>query len=398
MRVRVVLMLALMLAAASVAAAQGEAPPAQSQAWTTSIAAEAAGDLPKARQIMVAAYGEHPESYQPCVRLAWLSLQLNRGREATELYRRARQLPGALPEATQGLVLALVRAGYEELDRGDVPDARRNWQEALRLSADQADAKAGLDLVGPSTGIAPEVWAGRLTSSSNTSTAGVTYVQVPVRLNDHISVRGIVRNIMSPGAATGKTSVFQSQQEFYGGVAIEQGMASIEVIGLQLRGASGNTSGGAVSVRAGGHAGATVTVSGQHDSTGWNTQWLPQAFVWVTPNVALAGGLRVTSAPSTSSVSGIAGATVKARAWQIDVQAHGGTEQSAFSIAGPTILSFTSSTTGGGVGTVACRITPTTTAFAQVQIEQLSGGVGQYSSIAAGVRWSLDSKSLRAQR
>lgn len=382
----------LIAAGARVSAAQEVATAATTQAWTASLAAESTGDVRHARAIMVTAFGEHPDTYAPCVRLAWLSLQLNRGREAAELYRRARQLPGALLEATQGLTLALARAGYEELDRGNIPSARRHWQEALRLDASQADALAGLDLVGPSASLTPEVWGGHVTSTSNASSANVLYVQVPARINDHVSVRGVFRSALSPGAARGTTSAFESQQEFFGGATVEQGVAAVEVIGLRLHASSGDTTGGVASLRVGGRAGVTLTASGLNNATGWNTQFMPEAFVWVSPTLALAGGLRVTTATSTTTVSGIAGATVNAGALRFDIAGHAGTERSALTVAGPTILSFANDTTAGGSVTAAYRVDRSTTVFAQLQFEQLSASAGRYMSLAGGIRFTLSQK------
>src|SRR4051812_29944902 len=85
---------------------------AQDEAWDRSLALEAAGHVAEARTVIVDAFGAQPDSYAPCVRLAWLTLQLGDGAGAAELYRKGRQLPGALPEATTGLVSALTMAGY----------------------------------------------------------------------------------------------------------------------------------------------------------------------------------------------------------------------------------------------------------------------------------------------
>ena len=222
-----VLFITLASGAWSVARGQDAGPPGAPAAratspWETSLSFEAANELEKARAALIDAYGPSPAIYSVTVRLAWLSLRMSRATEAIDLYARAQQLPGALPEATQGLALALTMEGYHQLDRGDIPAARRYLREALDSDPLSADASAGLALAGPSSGASPELWVGTLTASSNSSSAQLVYATLPYRIDDEFSVRAAFRHVGSAGAAPGTTGLFGSQDELFAGAAVER--------------------------------------------------------------------------------------------------------------------------------------------------------------------------------
>jgi hypothetical protein len=360
-------------------------------AWTQSTTLEAAGDVRKARAVMVEAFGALPDRYDACMRIAALSVRLHEAASAVTVYRHARQLPGAGEGAAEGLVSALTTAGYDALDRGDLGAARREWQEAIAIDPAAVDARRGLDLVGPSRGGAVEAWAGRLSAPG--ASAEVVYVNVPFRLNDQVSVRGAYRQV--GGATAGKAGVtpfFGSQHEFYGGVTVERGIASTEVVAFGLQSTIEHIGGVAASTRIGGRYGMTFTVAGIHEAAGWNTQVMPQAFIWPVPWLVLDAGVRITRDPSVSATNATVGGALRLPALTIDAQAHLGTERLAFGMAGPSVMSFAASTTGGATVTAVVPVSKPLTLYAQVQVEQLgtktgAAASGHYLGVAAGVRW-----------
>lgn len=385
--------------------AQDGAPirlPQASSAWEQSIAREAQGDIAGARQLMLGAYGARPSTYDPCVRLAWLNYLLKDGAEAVTLYRRARELPGALSEATVGLGLALTMRGYAELARGAFGDARVSWIEALALNATNADARHGIDLIGGASGVTPEFWAATIAATKGSSQAQVFYAQLPVRLDTHIGARVGFRQVASP-TPTDSTAVFAAQTEFYGGITRDIGRMSVELLGFIITGSSSSSvaslgpplgrtststrraSGTALNVRAGGTYGVTATAAMIAHGSSTNTQIVPMAFLYVTPSVALSAGARFTTDSAFSAVSPMAAVSLRRGGLLADVAAHVGKERWAFSPAGPTILSFLDETTSGVTGTVGWSPVRAVSVFAQAQIEQTKSS-GSFRSVGVGVQ------------
>ncbi len=409
---RVFMALTILYAAAGAAHAQEGAPirlPQGADAWVQSLAREAQGDINGARKLMLDTYGARPAVYDPCVRLAWLNFLLKDGAEAAILYRRARDLPGSLPEATVGLGLALTMRGYAELARGSFGDARASWQEALSIDAANADALQGNRLIGGTSGIVPEAWAAAISATKASSAAQVYYVQLPVRLSAHLGARVAFRRVASPSPLD-TSGVFAAQSEFFGGITNEIGRASIEVLGFILSGASPGTGttvkvpgpggpsrapassssttragGAAVSLRVGGSFGLTSTASIISHTGGTNVQLSPMAFVYLTPAVAIAGGVRFTRDSAFAGVSPMAALSVRRGRVTLDLGAHTGKEQRAFNATGPTILSFLDQTSGGFTATAGWQPVRALTLFAQAQVEQTKSS-GSFRSVGAGVR------------
>ncbi len=385
---------ALLLCAGVANLAGAQAPPETPQAgpspyaWSTSIALEQAGDLTQARSVMVASYGPRPTFYDPCVRLAWLNLLLRDAGEAIALYRRARQLEGALPEAGTGLASALTLAGYQALDRGDLSTARRSWEEALALNSSAGDARHGLGLVGASSGITPEVWAAQIAASDSSSTAKVLYIQVPVRLSGSLAVRGAYRRVGSATAGLGTASFFGSQNEVFFGVGLERGITATDAVAFQLSNVLGTSRGAAIGWRLGGRRGALFTVSAIHRSDGWNVQVAPLAFAWLTPSFSIAAGVRMTHDPLVSAASALADVTFRLGQVTLDLRGHAGTERWAFDLAGPTILSFLANASRGTTFTTSAQLSSNLALFAQGQYESTasSAATGWYGSAAVGMR------------
>ena len=409
-RWRVLGVVALLGAAAGQLCAQDGAPvhfPRAAGAWEQSLEREAQGDIVGARQLMRAAYGARPQAYDPCVRLAWLSFLLRDGAEAVTLYRRARALPGSLPEATAGLGLALTMRGYAELARGAFGDARASWRDALRIDSTNADALQGNRLIGGASGIAPEVWAAGISATKASSSAQVYFAALPARLDTDLGVRVALRQVASP-TPSDTSGVFATQTEFYGGITKDIGRASVGLLGFVLRGATrstgsavvgprpgapfgtpttsiASTAGAAVNLRVGGSYGLTATTSVIWRTGGTNLQVVPMAFVYLLPSIAISGGARFTRDSAFSGVSPMAALSVRRGGVTLDLAAHDGKEEWAFSAAGPTILSFRDQTSSGFTATAGWQPAHAFALFAQIQIEQTKSS-GSLRSIGAGVR------------
>jgi len=376
---------------------------AQESPWDRSIALENANDLVQAKAVLLQAYGPDPPYYWVTLRLGWLSLRMRQADDALRFYRRAPTRPDAPAatnwDATVGLSMALTLAGYQALDRGDLPTARRSWQDALRLAPNSADARRGLDLVGPSRGAAPEVWAGYLSDSGSSSSASALFLQLPYRVNDRVSVRAAFRRISaasstdasSTSSSTAAESLFGTQSEAYGALSFERGIAAAEGMALVLHNSVETVPGVALGLRAGGRYGVTATVSGLQRTEGWNSQVIAQGFVWPASWLALAGGARITRDPAGNSTSAVLGATLRRGAAQVDVQGHAGSETWAFSMAAPMVMSFAASTTSGATATASFGAGRQWVVCVQLQLERLpatsTAAAGWYSGMAAGVRW-----------
>jgi hypothetical protein len=343
-----------------------------------------------ARAVMINHYGTRPAAYVPCVRLAWLNWQLGAVDESLALYRRAWTLDSTQQEAPSGLAMVLTRRGYLALDRGDYPTARRAWEEALVHEPLSQGAKEGLALVGRSDEIAPEVWFGHIAATQNTSSATVWYAALPVRVKPWLTLRGAYRSVGTPSSALNTTSFFGAQHELFAGAQVERGNTATDVVGFRLTNDLSASNGAAASVRIGGRVGATVMGSYAQTTSGSNIQLSPVAYRWVRPSLRLSVGARVTTDSALTGVSGLLGASWHGRQADVDVRVHAGTERWALDMAGPTILSFLSQTSGGGTVTASVPFETGATISVQAQMERYASstrGNGWYSSIAVGIRF-----------
>lgn len=398
-RAAVALALALVLGSHAAGSAAAQDPDRRAGAWDRSVAAEQANDLPRARAELVAAYGETPDSYEVALRLAWLNLRQRKGQEAATMYRRATLLEGAGHEATLGLADALTVIGFDALARGDRAAARTQWLEALRVSPSNTDARRGLDLIGPIPTVGPEAWVGYLASSPGSSAARAIYLHAPVQVTDRVGFRVAYRHIGStaaslrPGQATASTPLFGQQDEVYGGVTFDRSYLAAQVMGFALNNPVETVPGGAIALRAGARFGILLTAAAMERSAGANRQVLPQLYAWPTPYVGLTAGVRLTRDPEGSSTSAVFGATIISRRMLVDMQGHHGTERWAFSMAGPTVLSFGASSKYGGKVTAGYEVSREATVYVQAQYEHITqpaAGIqdGRYTGVSVGIRWS----------
>ena len=361
------------------------ASPAQA-AWDASLTLEARGDVRGARQTLIDAFGADPAAYAPCVRIAWLTYRLGDAAEAVRHYRRARALPGALSEATYGLSLALVSAGYADLARGALGQARAEWTEALTIDASNEEALAGIAIVGPATGVSGDLWLATISASptGSTSSAQVYYAQLAVRAASDLAFRASVRQVASP-SFTGPVPSFASQTEFFVGVAKDVGIATVEGIGMVLSATGRVNAGGAATVRAGGSVGVTAVASVLSRTGGANVQLTPMVFAYLGGRVAVAAGARITSDSAFQAVSPTVALSARGGAFTFDAAAHAGREQWAFNPAGPTVLSIFNITTSGATATLGWQANHRVALFAQAQVEQLDGG-GTFQGFSLGLR------------
>ena len=391
----------LMRAQSPAASATPTAARAPATPWDSSVALEGRNAFAPARQVLINAYGEQSDFYDVSIRVAWLTLRLREGREAVAHYRRARAMPAGGAEATEGLAMALTLDGYQQLDRGDLPSARRDFDEALALGESSGDARAGLGLTGPLTGYSADLWLAQLSASPGASVAQAIYLAVPVRINPSLSVRGAFRHVGSPRSDSVSVAVFGTQSEFFAGVTFEQGITATELMAFGFSNTLISTTGFAASTRVGGARGATLTASFMSRPGGTNIQVAPSVYAFVTPALSLGAGVRFTSDSGTSATSALVGGSVRLGALRLAAQAHVGTERSAFDIAGPTVLSFFSNTSAGGSVTASYPL-GAFTLQAQVQGERLTTATGanggHYLSFGVGVRWLPDGDTWRTTR
>lgn len=355
-------------------------------AWEQSLALEARADLVNAKQLLIDAFGKSPATYDVSVRLAWLTLRQGKGAEAADLYRRARTLPGSLPEATTGLGLALTARGYSQLERGALGEARSSWSEALTIDASNTDALKGIDLVGGGIGPSIDVWTAGLSATVNSSKARVFYTHVLARVDNDLAVRAAVRQVASP-TFTGTSGAFAKQTEFYAGISRDMGISTNELIGFVITGTGRSNSGAAVTTRIGGNYGILASASIIARTGGTNLQIVPTAFWYASPNLSLSGGVRVTSDSAFSSVSPLASITWRNEKFLADVAAHFGKQQWAFSATGPSILSFLDKTSSGLTGTLGWQLSRSLAFYGQLQAEQTVSS-GSFQSIGAGVHFT----------
>ena len=183
------------------AAAPRDQTTAAVSVFTQSQALETANDLAGARRAIVDAFGVLPDDYDACMRLGWLSLRQHDSASAIRLYRHARSLPDAREGAGEGLVTALTSGGFDALKSGDHATARRDWEEAIAIDRNAADARRGLVLIGASHAAGVETWVGQLGGKSD-SAAKLFYLHVPVRVSNNVKLRIAFRQIggASPAA------------------------------------------------------------------------------------------------------------------------------------------------------------------------------------------------------
>ena len=424
--------LALVLLSSAAAAAPPRAPADQhtydlrAGAWDCSAELERAGHPREARELLVRAWGREPAGYEVSVRLAWLSLELGDAARAVREYRHARTLPGAGPEAAQGLASALTLEGYDELEDGDRGRAREHWRAALALDPAQDDAQKGLDLARAQR-IDPELWVGYLGERIGTTQGGgfSVFALIPLQLSDHFRLRAAYRVSwldlhgptngatstalgtagMGPGAgagpgpgpgngtsaATASGETLWHEQDAYLGFGFGGRYAWLDLLGMALFPSDERAvPGQAAQLRLGRRFGVEAFEATLRRQRGWNVQVAPRAFVWPVDWLGLWAGPRFTVDDQGDPESIEAGVTLATRPFQLYVSGHTGTQRWPVSPAIPLVLTLDQDLPLGGSAALLFAITPEWTLGLSSELEKLSaaGEDGNYTSFAAGLRWS----------
>ena len=363
---------------------RAKAPMPAADVLARSVALETQGDVIRARQVVVDAFGERPASYEPCVRLAALSLQMRRSAEAVLLYRIARGFRNSQLEAALGLGLVLTMHGYDQMARGAFGDARSDFVESLVIDDSNVEAGKGLLLLGGPRGTGVDAMASLLHEGAGGSRAQLYAVDVPVRVDEHLALRFAVRQLTGP-SYIGARGAFVAQTHLFAGVVRDIGPATVGATAVILTGAGATNLGAAASGRVGGSVGAMGTLSAIGASGGTNLQAAPMLFVLPRPNLSLAAGVRITRDPLGSSTSLIASGGVRNQRVALDVAAHFGNARVAYRADNATLRPYLATSRRGAAVTLAVRVSRLIAGLAQLQAEQ-SQAIGQFRSYGLGFR------------
>ncbi len=403
---RVIHGVAFVTALAATAWAQPSADPEnlRAGAWDRSVQLEQSGDLEGARTLLWQAWGTTPEGYEVTVRLAWLSLQMGDADNAVAGYRRAKDLEGAGPEAQQGLASAHAQRGFARLDRGDKAGAREDFGAALAMEPGHAEALRGLDAAGPASHVDPELWLGAVHQSfpQDRWTGAVLFLHIPWQVDDTWQLRAAYRYVGTAlqiegqpsgrrGRQSGGGTEFLHQHEVYGGFGFTSAYVDGQVLGIGVMPPDEDAVPGAgLQLRAGSTFGLQADAAALRRSTGWNLQVAPGVYVWPSPTVGLAAGVRHTNDEAGGDTSGWAGFSWARKRSELHVRGHLGTERWAFSAAEPSVLTLTPETWLGGNAALLLPVSPTWQLGLQAQVEtlRLDDTKGIYAGASIGLRWS----------
>ena len=373
--------------AAPVAFAQSAprtATPAAADVIAQSIALEAQGHLARARQVMIDAFGELPASYEPCVRLAALALQMRRSGEAALLYRVARSMPNSQPEATLGLGLALTMHGYERMTAGAYGDARSALVEAMLIDDSNTEARSGVALLGGPRGTGVDVMVSAFHEGAAGSRTNMFALHVPVRVDERLALRFAARYVTGAEFVTA-TAAFLAQTHLYAGLSRDAGRSTIDAMAFMVTGSAPTSLGAAASVRSGGQLGVQVMLAAVGLTGGTNVQFAP-AVVWrPSMNARVSVGARVTHDSAGTLTSPIAALVVRSGRVALDLMAHLGDERWAYTSAGPSLQPWLGTTKRGVTGTMSVRISRRFSTLVQAQAEQ-SATIGAFRGLGAGFR------------
>lgn len=402
---------------ASVAVAQEDPYALRAGAWDRSLELERAGEVAAARDLLMRAWGPDSDSYEVMVRLAYLENKLGHTGTSLSLYRRAKSMPGADRDASNGLAWALTDEGYSRLNSGDRGGARDSFEEAIALDSSATQAREGLELLGPESRVDPEIWAAYVNQSVEPDRfqGWALFAHVPWRLSDHVKLRLAGRYIETyqdtftgppapppppppaggamgsgrQGASSSKTT--DRQGELYASLEWSARYVAIEGMGLAIvRKGEGLVPGEAASLRLGGQAGLLVqqALFARKLGTGW--QALPQLYWWPTPSFGMAAGARYTHDPRGSDVSAVAGLSLVGNGAALYLQGHAGTERWPMSIETPAVLALDSDLTLGLTATTTFRLGDSLQLGLQGQWERVKVPAyeGSYFSASTGLIWS----------
>lgn len=369
-------------------------------AWDRSVELERAGDPRAARELLLSAWGPAPDSYEVSVRLAWLTLEMRRPHEAIALYRRARSLPGAGPEATRGLASALTRDGFDALEAGERGRARRNFEEALRLFPGDGEATRGLEL-SKDRPFAVELWLGGLmvTSAEPTTSGGFAFLHarfapteaLRLRAAYRLSVTSQERSAQGKGPGSASRSVTRTRHEGWAGLGVEQRSWRAEALAFGVF-ASGAPAvpGQAARLSAGTRVGALLDESALFYRTGTELQLRPMLFAWPTTSLGAAAGARVTRGADSTLVAGELGLSWVGQSVELHASGLWGKARTPVFLDVPMIVDVEGELFAGGVVSVLIPAGPELALGLSGEAHALDadGDATTYGSVGAGLRWS----------
>lgn len=393
--------LSLVMAIAAAESAQGATATAsrmklRNTAWDRSVALEQRGRLSEARAALQDAWGLESDSYEVSVRLAWLTLRLGDASGAAALYERARGLEGAGPEATEGLILALLLAGDQCIADKDLDGARAAWRRVLKLDPNNQPARQGLSTI-PGKYLSPELWVAYLTESTGAfrSFGGVVFAQLPLVL-DAWRLRAAYRHARlwvregSPLRFAGSPLLYV-QQDGYLGAAYSAGPFSVDVLGIVLLPSTeAAVEGGSATVRVGRRFGCSVDQAVLERERGTSLQFAPRFFVWPWPQLALSAGSRMTWDDQGHATSALASATYATPSFWLDLSGTAGVDRWPVVPDVPEVLTYSEDIVLSGRLTVLVPLSSRLALGGQAELVELDveGYRGGALSAALGLTWS----------
>ena len=370
-------------------------------AWDRSVAAERAGDLPRAERIMTEGWGGQPENYWVRLRLAYLALLQGQAVEAHSRYEELRRRPESEGDVDlpRGYASAVAAVGWEQAAEGDPLRARATFREALEIDPNNAAATRGLALVPAPARLLPEVWSG-VTGQEMGRTrylGWVVYGDLPVRLTDHLTLRAsgrylnaTDRSVSSPWAMGTRSKAGWHLSQGFLSLAYEGRSLGGEAVGVLSDGSdTAAIVGGGARLRVGSRKGLLVEGIVLHRRPQpANVQLRPLAFMWLGPHEGLQAGARLTRDERGSSASANAGASLLFGSLGLFLQGHLGDERWAFDFAGPSLLSFDATASWGGSATLTWQVTRKMRLAVQGEGERLreEGARGAFWSVSGGIQ------------
>jgi hypothetical protein len=339
-------------------------------AWTRSVAAETAGDVTGAEDILVDAWGDGGGNYFVQLRRAYLALLQGRYARAEGRYAALQATPegAADPDVAVGLAAARSRV---------LPSG---------ITASDSSAR-----------VSPEVWGGMVgqTLGNSRYLGGALFAHVPVRITPELTLHVAGRYIGygrqgggAPGSFGQSRARLLSLGDGFLGADYQRRWWGVGAVGVYetLTGTSGLAGGslrGRVGQRYGVLMDGTLLVSAGSSA---NWQVVPLAFFWPMPNLGLRAGARLTF-DGRQSTSAMAGASLALRGHFLHVDGHLGNERAALNPATFSLLDLSGDATLGGTLTLVIRLSSTVRLLAQAQGERLSnaGVEGSYWSTSLGV-------------
>ena len=270
------------------------------------------------------------------LRIAWLLACAHHYQQAVPIYRRARTLPGAGPEATTGLASALAKLGVEKRAHSDDEGARAAFREALELNPDQREARSSFDQnagATPATAASIESWLAYQGKSVGAFSArgAAASLQVTVPLGEYFRARVAYRYVqwLNLGPRTAPTSdalrQTSSAQEIYAAMAAMADPIGAEIMPLAAIYSDAPTSWGAAG-RAwwGQRLGASAEGATLRRDDRWAWQGLPSLYVWPFAFVGFSAGPRITVDGVGTDVSWTANLGINAPPFVLSFGAHWG--------------------------------------------------------------------------